>query len=238
MSVGTLVSIMSIVVGLATPGHAYQATSVENAGAVRGAVRYVGDVPKPATLAITKDPDVCGREKVAGDLLVSPARGIQNVVVRLADISAGKPLPKPHTVTLRQDHCEYTPRVAIFPAGSRVRIVNEDGILHNTNTRSEVNPSFTVAQPGFRRVFERTIDRPEMPIRIRCDVHSWMAAWWVAQEHPYYALTDNDGGFALDDVPPGTYTLEAWHETLGTVRRSVTVPAHGVLDVTLDMTRP
>jgi hypothetical protein len=77
-----------------------------------------------------------------------------------------------------------------------------------------------------------------MPIRIRCDVHSWMAAWWVAQDHPYYALTDSDGAFALDDVPPGTYTLEAWHETLGTVRRTVTVPARGVLDVTLDMTRP
>ena len=75
-----------------------------------------------------------------------------------------------------------------------------------------------------------------MPIRIRCDVHSWMTAWWVVQEHPYYALTDTDGVFSLEEIPPGTYTLEAWHETLGTITRAVTVEPNGVLDVTLDMT--
>ncbi len=237
MSAWIVFSTISMLAGLAAPAHAYQAAVVENGGAIRGAVRYVGDVPTPSTLAITKDPDVCGHEKIAGDLLISPRRGIQNVVVRLADIQAGKPLPQPRTVTVRQKGCEYSPRVAMFPAGSRIRIENEDGILHNTNTRSEVNPAFTIAQPGFRRVFEKKIERPEMPIRIRCDVHSWMAAWWVSQEHPYYALTDDDGAFSLDDVPPGTYTLEAWHETLGTVTRRVTVAPRSALDVTLEMSK-
>jgi hypothetical protein len=64
-----------------------------------------------------------------------------------------------------------------------------------------------------------------------------MGAWWISQEHPYYALTDVNGAYALDDVPPGNYTLEAWHETLGKVSRKVTVTANGVLDVTLEMTR-
>ena len=110
-------------------------------------------------------------------------------------------------------------------------------LLHNINTRSEANPSFTVAQLKFRRIVEKRIEEPEMPIRVRCDVHSWMGAVWVSHDHPYYAFTDAHGSFALDDVPPGTYTLEAWHETLGTVTHSVTVSPKGVADVMLEMTK-
>lgn len=236
MKIRIVLTALFVVIGSVRSGLAYEVVTVTGGGTIQGAVRYRGELPKPATIVITKDPEVCGREKVAGDLLVSAAnRGIKNVVVRLRDVPRGKPLPKSKTVKLRQKACEYVPRVAIFPAGSRVRIENEDGILHNTNTRSEINRSFTVAQPGFRRVFETRIEDPEMPIRIRCDVHSWMAAWWVAQEHPYYDLTDDNGSFTLTDVPPGTYTLEAWHETLGTLTRPVTLEPNGRLDVTLDM---
>lgn len=235
--VRSAVAALAVLASSVAPSIAYEFAPFGDGGAIRGAVRWVGEVPQPAIIAITKDTDVCGHEKVAADLQVSPSKGIRNVVVRLRDITRGKPLAKPKTVRLRQKGCEYTPRIAIFPAGSRVRIENEDGILHNTNTRSEWNPSFTLAQPGFRRVFEKRIEKPEMPIRIRCDVHSWMAAWWVAQEHPYYALTDAEGAFALENVPPGTYTLEAWHETLGTITRSVTVAPRDVLEITLEMTK-
>jgi hypothetical protein len=64
-----------------------------------------------------------------------------------------------------------------------------------------------------------------------------MGAWWISQEHPYYALTDTHGAYTLDDVPPGTYNLEAWHETLGKVTRTVTVPPKGVVEATLEMTK-
>jgi hypothetical protein len=84
---------------------------------------------------------------------------------------------------------------------------------------------------------EKRIDEPEMPIRIRCDVHAWMGAWWISQEHPYYALSDAKGAFTLADVPPGSYTLEAWHESLGRVSRRVTVAPKKTLEVTLEMTR-
>lgn len=227
---------IAMLVGSVAPCLAYEAIPFRDGGAIRGRVRYVGEPPKPAVISITKDPEVCGHEKVPGDLLVSPRKAIRNVVVRLRDVPRGKPMPKPRTVRLRQKACEYVPRVAVFPAGSRIRIENLDEILHNTNTRSERNRPFTLAQPGFRRVFDKRIDEPEMPIRIRCDVHSWMAAWWIAQEHPYYALTDEDGVFAIEDVPPGSYTIEAWHETLGTITQAVTVAPHAALDVTLHMT--
>jgi hypothetical protein len=75
-----------------------------------------------------------------------------------------------------------------------------------------------------------------MPIKVRCDVRSWMSAWWISQDHPYYALTDDHGAFTLADVPPGNYTLEAWHETLGKTTAAVTVAANAVARVTLEMT--
>jgi hypothetical protein len=228
---------VAITAALATPSRAYQPMPVADGGTIKGVVRYVGTPPLPTTIRVTKDPDVCGREKTVGNLLVASDGGLRNAVVRLVDIPRGKPLPDPATVTVRQKDCEYTPRVLLFPAGSRVRIVNDDGILHNTNATSEVNRPFSIAQPRLGQVAEKHIEKPEMPIRVRCDVHSWMGAWWVAEEHPYYAVSDEHGAFVLDDVPPGDYTLEAWHESLGKITRTVTVTPRGTIAVTLEMTK-
>jgi hypothetical protein len=237
MSLRSLAFMVVVLVVADEAALAYQAMEVPDGATVTGTVTYTGAVPSPATIAITKDVEVCGHEKTAADLVVGPDKGIRNVVVRLKDIQHGKPMAKPKTVTVGQKGCEYAPRVVLFPAGSRVRIENEDGILHNTNITAEANDSFTLAQPKYRRVLEKRIEEPEMPIRVRCDVHSWMASWWISQEHPYYALTAADGTFSLTDVPPGEYTLEAWHETLGTRTQKVTVTANATAQVTIQMTK-
>ncbi len=238
MPIRLLVSALSLLTLTAAASLAYETTAVVDGSSITGIVRYKGTVPPRATITVTKDPEVCGRQKTASSLLVSPQRGIQNVVVRLKDIKAGKALAKPRSVTVTQKGCEYSPRVLVFPAGSRVQIENEDGILHNTNATAEVNESFTVAQPKFRRVIQKRIEDPEMPpIRVRCDVHSWMASWWISQEHPYYAVTNVDGAFTLPDVPAGDYTLESWHETLGTVTQRIAVAAKTPLHVDVEMTK-
>jgi carboxypeptidase family protein len=229
--------IVAIVVGSAGLAFAYEAVDVVDGGVIEGTVTFKGDVPAPTKVAITKDPEVCGTEKVRTNLVVGPKKGIRDAVVRLQDIQRGKKPDAPTTVTLDQKGCEYTPHVLLFPAGSRVRIRNDDGILHNTNVTAEANRSFTVAQPKSRRVVEKRIDEPEMGIRVQCDVHAWMNAWWVSQEHPYYALTGADGSFTLTDVPAGDYTLAVWHESLGTVTRKVSVAPKGVAAVTIEMTK-
>lgn len=221
---------------IAIPGHAYQPIDVVDGGVIKGRITFQGKPPTPAKIAVTKDPEVCGRDKTASSLLVGPDNGIQNVVVRLLGIQRGRKLPEPADVTFDQKDCEFVPHVLLFPAGSRVRIRNGDGILHNITINAETNPTFTVAQPKFRRVVEKKIEHPEMPIRVRCDVHSWMNAWWISQEHPYYALTNDTGAFTLGDVPPGDYTIEAWHETLGKVTTQVAVAPEDVVQVTLEMT--
>ena len=217
--------------------HGYQAVDVVSPGAIAGTVRFAGDPPPPATIRVTTDREVCGDEKTSSSLLVGPDRGIANVVVRLADIEKGKPLPPAADVIIDQKGCEYTPHVSLFPAGSTVRIQNSDGILHNTQIDAERNRGFNVAQPKYRRVVEKKITEPEMPIRVQCDVHRWMRAVWVAEEHPYYAVTDAHGSFALADVPPGTYRLELWHESLGTRSQSVTVAPQQRVMLTLEMAK-
>ena len=107
------------------------------------------------------------------------------------------------------------PHVLAFPAGSTVKIVNSDGILHNIHTYSEKNPSFNMAQPKFKKVIEQKVEQPEV-IKVTCDAHGWMHGWWVATDTPYFAVTDDKGNYSIADVPPGDYTVEVWQEKLGT----------------------
>lgn len=234
---GAGVAFAVILLITATSSGAYEAITVTDGGSVAGRVTYRGEPPTPATIKVTKDADVCGTEKTAAELIIGTDKGIKNVVARLLDLRRGKPFSKKRSTTIDQKNCEYSPRILLFPAGTRVAIENNDGILHNTNVVAEKNPSFTVAQPKFRRVVERRIDEPEMPMRVRCDVHSWMASWWIAQEHPYYAVTKADGTFALSDIPPGNYTLELWHETLGRTTQPVTVNPNAETRVSLELTK-
>ncbi|MEE8459251.1 MAG: carboxypeptidase regulatory-like domain-containing protein, partial [Phycisphaerales bacterium] len=103
-----------------------------------------------------------------------------------------------------------------------LRILNNDGVLHNVHTWPRKNRSKNVAMPGSVKEMNLKFRRNER-IRVTCDVHSWMEAWVVVTEHPYYAVSDADGTFTLADVPPGTYTLRIWHETLGEAEQQVTV---------------
>ena len=211
---------------LAAPAFAYQDSSQAiYGGAISGRVTLTGTAPKPSPLVITKDRDVCGRKPLYDQsLLVGPDGGIADAVVTLPVIVSGKPFKAESAVKFDQVNCEYVPHVAVFPAGSTVDILNSDGILHNIHTYSRKNPALNLAQPGFKREIQVTIDRPEV-IHVECDAHNWMSGWWYVTGNPYYAVTDQSGNFSIKDIPPGTYTVEVWQEKLGRQRRSVAVKA-------------
>jgi hypothetical protein len=108
-----------------------------------------------------------------------------------------------------------------------MNVLNKDGIAHNIHTLSVENPSFNRLQPGVRkRMVTRKKDLaiPEI-IPLKCDLHSWMNAWIIVVDHPYHALSDDEGGFKISSIPAGTYTAEFWHETLGKQTQEVTVEA-------------
>jgi plastocyanin len=158
------------------------------AGTIKGHVRFTGPTPEQKTLPVTTDQYVCGKEKDAEELILSPDKGIRNVVVWLKSAPPGsKRETSSAPVFLDQKQCVFTPRVTVVPVGGTVEFLNSDRLLHNIHSRSKGNPNFNRTQPKGRTI-PIIFTRPEI-IRIDCDLHPWMRAWVVVAEHPFYAVT-------------------------------------------------
>lgn len=193
-----------------------------SAAAIKGTVQFVGGAVEQKKLPVTVDQFVCGKEKDGEDLVLSPQRGIRNAVVSLASPPPGAKWEfSTAPVFLDQKQCSFTPRVILVPAGGTVEFLNSDRLLHNLHSASKNNPTFNRTQPKGRAI-PITFAKPEI-VRIGCDLHGWMRSWVVVIEHPFYAVTGAAGEFALNNVPPGQYTLSVWQETLGTLTKDITV---------------
>ncbi len=201
---------------------AYQGGDVKDGGTISGTVKFKGAAPAPKKLDISKDQEVCGKTPKVDQSLVVNNGNVEYAVVTITDIQKGKKIDV-KKVQLDQKGCQYHPHVLAFPAGTTVEVLNPDGILHNIHSYSKANSPFNMAQPKFKKTLDVKIDKPEEPIEIRCDVHSWMHGWLVSTDNPYVAVTDNAGNFKLTDVPAGTYTVEVWQEKLGKHTQKVTV---------------
>lgn len=208
------------------------------AGNINGKVAFAGAIPPAKKLDVTIDQYLCGKEKDAQDLIVSPRGEVANAVVWLENAppdaawTAGE-----GKATLDQNGCMFVPRVVIVPAGGTVEFLNSDRLLHNIHATPKLNGAFNRTQPK-NRTIPIGFAKPEI-IRIECDLHSWMAAWVVVAAHPYYALTKADGKFSFDGLPPGSYRLQVWHERLSAkVPIGVTVPAKGDVSVNVEMKLP
>ena len=216
------------VASLGVTGHADGAN-------IRGVVVMTGTVV-PKKLPVTIDQYVCGKEKVGEDLAVGPQGGVKNVVVWLQTPPPGATWSSaPVKVEMDQKSCTFAPRVVLVPAGGTVEFLNSDRLLHNLHSASRENPTFNRTQPR-GRVIPVTFSKPEF-VQVNCDLHSWMRAWVVVADHPYYALSNDAGEFVLSNVPPGKYVLQIWQETLGITSRDVTVGADDAR-VTVELKAP
>ena len=211
-----------LILGVVAQAPAYEGGEVKDGGTISGSIKFAGAPPARKEVPVTKDMEVCGKEKhLSWDLIVGPNKGIENAVVSLTDVKKGKKWAITKA-TLDQNSCVYKPHVLVAQAGGTVDILNSDGILHNIHTYSTANPAFNKAQPKFKKVMPADFKKPET-IKVTCDAHGWMLGWIVVSDHPYVAVTDEKGDFTLKDVPPGHYKLEIWHETLGKSVKEVTV---------------
>jgi plastocyanin len=198
------------------------APAIATAGAIHGKVVIAGPVTLPKKVDVTIDQYVCGTDKDAGDLLISPQKELRNAVVWLENPPPNAPWPaSAKKVEVDQKACVFMPRVVVVPAGGTVDFLNSDRLLHNVHAVPKLNTPFNRTQPKSRTV-PVTFAKPEI-VHVTCELHSWMTAWVVVAAHPYYAVTGADGQFAFDNLPPGPYKLQVWHERLGTVPASVTV---------------
>jgi plastocyanin len=187
-------------------------------------------------LPVTVDHSVCGKEKDAQDIVLSPEKGIRDVVVSLQPPPPGAkwPVSLP-VVQLDQEQCVFVPRVVVVPVGGTVEFLNTDRLLHNLHSDGKGNPIFNRTQPRGRTI-PIVFKEPEI-IRVDCDLHPWMRAWVVVAAHPFYAVTNDQGEFMLDNIPPGDYTLQLWQESLGAVTKDVTVREEPITVVTVDMSK-
>src|SRR6266571_5349755 len=197
------------------------------AGELFGTVRFEGAAPAALPLPVTKDGPVCGSAQPDESLLLQGDR-LANVVVV---VKGALPQP-PSRVTLGQERCRFLPHVQVAPLGSRLDLVNGDGILHGVRGWMERRTRFDVAMPSAgKEEAPGRLDRPGV-LQVRCDVHAWMTSYVVVADGPA-AVSAADGTFAVREVPPGRYTVTAWHERLGEQRVEVTVPEHGAVRLDL-----
>ncbi len=215
----------------------YSVVVVTNGGSISGTISFAGEVPAARTITITDDVDACGSSVEIQDIEVGTGGGLANVVVSLTDITSGAARGEAASPpALDQNGCDFDPHVVMVAAGAVLEILNSDDVSHNVHTMAFDNRSFNRTQPPALEKLEATFDVAEK-VAVKCDLHGWMNGWIVVTGHPYHAVTDGDGGFVLSNVPPGTYTLEVWHEALGATTREVTVAAGETLDASVELTQ-
>lgn len=182
------------------------------AGDITGKVTLKGTPPAEKTLPL--DP-ACGKlwptEKPKTRFYVVGAdNGLGDVFVYLKKDGLTTPAPSKPAL-LDQKGCEYLPYILGLQVGQKLLVRNSDPVLHNVHATPKINKEFNLAQMAGGKDIERTFDQSEVFVRFKCDVHPWMFAYTGVLPHSYHAVTDKDGNFKIEGVPPGKYTLVAFH---------------------------
>jgi plastocyanin len=205
-------------------------------GTITGVVRLAGPTPAMPTLQLSAE---CRTEHQgpvpAGDVLVHDGL-VENAFVYLKEGLGDRGFAVPtEPVTIDQLGCLYHPRVVGVQVGQPIVFQNSDGVLHNVHGTPAVASAwnFTMSVKGSQRTLK--LDKPEVMVSVRCDVHPWMQGWIGVVDHPYFAVTGTDGRFTLRDVPPGDYVVTAWHERFGTRDSRVSLAARGTQEVSFGL---
>lgn len=213
---------------------AYEVSPATSGATVTGKIVFKGTVPNPKKLLVTKDKEACGKGTVERkEIDVTKDGGLRHVVVFLEGVAKGKPWQKPSEgFVVDQKKCTFVPYLQVVPRGAELEIVNSDPVLHNIHTYELIGGArrtlFNIGQPiQGQRVTKTVKPRSGSVVRIECDAHNWMLGWIFVADSPYTVIVGEDGGFKIDDIPPGKYKLNAWHPFLGNVEREVQLPAGG-----------
>lgn len=198
--------------------------------AVGGRVVFTGKPPVREVIKMSSDPSCTtgSAQKPLDDaVLVGTDGAVQNAFVYVkSGLDPAYSFDTPTTpVVLDQKGCFYVPRVMGVRVGQPLEMANTDPTFHNVHAMPKQNREFNHGlAPGIPPM-RHTFTRPEVMVRFKCDVHGWMGAHIGVMSHPFFAVTGTDGTFSIAGVPPGTYTIEAWHEVFGTRSSELTVGA-------------
>jgi plastocyanin len=209
-------------------------STINGAASLKGIVKFEGTVPKPKPINMSADP-TCAREHsgpvLAQEVIADSKGDLQNVIVYVADGLGDRTFDAPaESVTVEQKGCMYLPHVLAVRANQPLHVVNDDSTSHNIHPTPANNREWNKAEPPGSSVDE-AFAREEIAIPVKCNLHPWMHGYIAVFKHPYFAVTGKDGSFDLRSLPPGTYTIKAWHEKLGTATQTITVGANETKEI-------
>ena len=201
-------------------------------GSISGKISFDGTPPTRRTVKMAADPkcDAANPDGRLGEVFVVGDGGeLANVFVYIKDGLGDQKFDTPkEPAILDQVGCMYTPRVIGAMVGQTIEIRNSDATLHNVHSLPKNSKQFNSAMPMKGMTIKKRFAAEEVMVRIKCDVHPWMASYVGVLSHPFHGVSGADGAFSIGDVPPGTYTIEAWHEKMGAQTAEVTVSEGGM----------
>ena len=197
----------------------------QSGGSISGKVTYEGTPAKQRPIDMSKEPSCAAQHPTpltTETVVVGPGNALQNVVVY---ISAGVPdetPPPSQAVSITQKGCQYLPHVVPMLVNQELKVVNDDQTSHNIHPLAKINREWNKSQPPGMPPFSETFDKPEF-IPVKCNVHPWMHGTFAVLKNSHYAVSGGDGVFTLPNLPPGKYTITAWHESYGDQAEEVTI---------------
>jgi plastocyanin len=205
-------------------------------GTISGQVRFDGPVPAQGVLQLGGWSECAaqhpGGNPPAGDVLVNDGK-LQNAVVYVKEGLGDRVFVVPtEPLVIDQKGCVFLPRIAGAQVDQPLRLLNSDMMAHNVHglPKNSAQWNFSLGVKGTSRTI--SVSKPETMIEIKCDIHPWMRAYLGVFDHPYFALSGTDGAFSLKNLPPGEYTVAAWHERFGTQTQKVTLGAKETQEIT------
>lgn len=194
-------------------------------GIIVGKVSFTGIPAKPEAINMAKQPEcikMYAKQPTTEKVVTGPGNTLQNVVVYIS-AGATDSSPAPSTsVEFDQRRCHYTTHVLAFRAGQEATISNSDPFSHNIHPMPKINREWNKIQLPGTPPFAYSYESEEF-IPVKCNIHPWMQAYFVVLKTSHFAVTGENGQFALPDLPPGSYTITAWHETYGTQSQEITI---------------
>jgi hypothetical protein len=204
-------------------------------GTVRGVVSILGVPPRRRKARLEIDPNCAALhtgDLLLDDIVVDPANNVHWAFVYVARGNTTSPPGPLPPVLLDQVGCRFDPHVLGVRVNQPINIWNNDRLLHTVHSLPYQNKEFNRSLPEFRQVETKSFSKPEVMIKIKCDIHPWMAAWVGVLDHPYFSVTSETGNYGIVNLPPGRFLIKVWHELYAAVEREVEIPSGG--DVRLD----